>query len=271
MSDEDTSLDEKRVYADRAGTTTAFVASAAGVVRVEVSDDIVGEFALERRGPVTDLAAADGHLAVATPDDVLVSDGEAFTGTGFGPAEAVGFQDGLVAAGGGRIARRGDGGWTTLGELADVRAVDGDMVAAASGVHRLDGTHVGLDAAADVSTAGGPLAATDDGLYYLANGWVAALEGAFAVVAGHPDGRAHAATAEALYEREGGGGGDGWRAVDLPVGGAVADVARTDADGGDADATFAVTRDGTFLASAGDGWRHRSLGIPDVSAVAVVH
>lgn len=264
MSDEDISLDEKRVYADRAGTTTAFVASGAGVVRVEVSDDIVGEFALERRGAATDLAAADGRLAVATPEDVLVSDGEAFTETGFGPADAVGFHDGPVAAGDGRIARLEEGEWTTLADLGDVRAIDGDVVAAASGVHRLDGTHVGLEAATDVSTAGEPLAATDDGLYYLANGWMAALDGAFAVVAGHADGRAHAATAEALYEREGERGGDGWTVVDLPVEGTVADVAH-------ADATFVVTREGTFLADAGDGWRHRSLGLPDVSAVAVVH
>ena len=266
MSDEDISLDEKRVYADKAGTTTAFVATGAGLARVEVSDDIVGEFALERGGPATDVAAADGRLAVATPEAVLVSDGERFTETGFGPAQAVGFHDGLVATGDGRIARLEDdegvedGEWTTLGRLDDVRAVDGDMVAAASGVHRLDGTHVGLDDANDVSTAADPLAATADGLYYLANGWMTAREGAFETVAGDADGTAHAATAEALYERADGE----WRAVDLPVGGAVADVAY-------GDATYVVTRDGTFLANAGDGWRHRSLGLPDVSAVAVVH
>ena len=60
-----------------------------------------------------------------------------------GPADAVGYRDGLVAAGDGRVARYEDGAWTTLADLADVRAVDGDMVAAAGGVHRLDGTHVG--------------------------------------------------------------------------------------------------------------------------------
>ena len=264
MSDEDISLDEKRVYADKAGTTTAFVATGAGVARVEVSDDIVGEFALEHRGAATDIAASDGRLAVATPADVLVSDGGAFAETGFGPATAVGFRDGLVAGGDGRIARRGDGEWTTLGRVDGVRAVDGDMVAADSGVHRLDGTHVGLEAANDVSTAADPLAATDDGLYYLANGWMAALDEPFQVVAGRADGRAHAATAETetLYGRS--AGGDEWTPVELPVGGRVADVAY-------GDATYAVTRDGTFLADAGDGWRHRSLGLPDVSAMAVVY
>ena len=259
MSDEDISLDEKRVYADRAGTTTAFVASAAGVARVEVSDDIVGEFALEHRTEALDVAAADGRLAVATSGDVLVSEGDRLEETGFGPAAAVDYRDGLVAAGGGRVARQGDG-WTTLCRLEDVRAVDGDMLAAASGVHRLDGDHVGLTDARDVSTAADPLAATDDGLYYLANGWMRALEGAFGVVAARGDGRAHAATDGTLYERVDGE----WDAVDLPVDGEVADVAY-------GPATYAVTRDGTFLADAGDGWRHRSLGLPGVSAVAVVH
>lgn len=262
MSDEDISLDEKRVYADKAGTTTAFVATGAGVARVEVSDDIVGEFALEHRGTAADLAAADGRLAVATPEDVLVSDGGGFAETDFGPAAAVGFRDGLVAAGDGRVARREDGEWTTLGRVDGVQAIDGDMVAADTGVHRLDGTHVGLSAANDVSTAADPLAATDDGLYYLANGWMAALDGPFEVVGGHAGGRAHAATADTLYERA--AGGDEWTPVELPVGGPVADVAY-------GDATYAVTRDGTFLADAGDGWRHRSLGLPDVSAVAVVY
>jgi hypothetical protein len=260
MSDEDISLDEKRVYADKAGTTTAFVAAGVGVARVEVSADIVGEFALEYRGTAVDVAATDGRLAVATPEDVLVSEGGAFSETGFGPAAAVDYRDGLVAAGDGRIARRDGEGWTTLGRVDDVRAVDGDLVAAASGVHRLDGSHAGLEAARDVSTAADPLAATDSGLYYLANGWMAALEGAFEVVAGRSDGRAHAATADALYERVDGE----WRREELPVDGPVADVAH-------GEATFVVTGDGAFLADAGDGWRHRSLGLPDVSAVAVVH
>jgi len=260
MSDEDTSLDEKRVYADRAGTTTAFVATGAGVARVEVSDDIVGEFALEHRGRATDVAAASGRFAVATPEDVLVTGGETVTETGFGPADAVGYRDGLVAAGDGRVARYEDGRWTTLADVADVRAVDGDMVAAAGGVHRLDGTHVGLTAATDVSTAADPLAATDDGLYYLANGWVSALDGAFEVVAAAPDGRAHAATADAFYARREGA----WSAVDLPVDGSVADVAY-------GEATYVMTVDGTLLANAGDGWRHRSLGLPDAAAVAVAH
>lgn len=257
MSDDDISLDEKRVYADKSGTTTVFVATGVGVARVSVSGDIVGEFSLEHRGEATDIASADGRLAVATPSDVLVGTDEEFVETGFGPATAVGYHEGLLAAGDGRLARYDDG-WRTLCELTDVHAIDGRMAAAESGIHRLDGTHVGLEAARDVTTAGGPLAATDGGLYYLANGWMDALDGAFRVAASDEDGRAHAATAAELYER-----GDEWRPVDLPIAGSIADVAYDDA-------VFAVTDDGTFLVDAGDGWRHRSLGLPDVSALAVL-
>lgn len=258
MSDEDITIHEKRVYGDREGATTAYVATEVGLARVDVSDDIVGEFSLARRGVTTDVAAGGGRLAVATPEDVLVGDEETFIETGFGPATAVGYGDDsrLVAAGEGRLARYDDG-WETLAALEDVGAIDGDMVAAASGVHRLDGTHVGLEAACDVATSGRPLAATDTGLYYLANGWMRALDGQFRAVASDGE-TAHAASRESLYEAD----DDDWRPVSLPVDGTVADIAY-------GDATYAVTEDGTFLANAGDGWRHRTLGLPGVVGVAV--
>jgi hypothetical protein len=284
MSDDDISIDEKRVYAGAGETTTAFVATGAGVARVEVSDDIVGEFSLVHRGPAVDVAVGDDRVAVATPEDVLVGDGESFLETGFGPATAVGFHEGLVAAGDGRIARyadeeRGagkieytdgngdgdvndtghDGAWTTLATVDSVHAIDGELVAADAGVHRLDGTHLGLEDARDVSATADPLAATAAGLYYLGNGWMTALDGDFHVVAGHSDGRAHAATADAVHERSPDGE---WTTLDLPVTGPVAAI-------GHADAIYAVTWDGTFLTNAGDGWRHRSLGLPDVAAIAV--
>lgn len=257
MADDDISIDEKRVYADKAGTTTAFVATGAGVARVEVSAELVGEFALAERCTAGDVAADAGRLAVATAEDVLVGTGDGFRATGFGPADAVGYHDGLLAAGEGRLARYADG-WDTLAELDDVRAIDGGLVATADGLHRPDGTHVGLESASDVATADGPLAATESGLYYLANGWMTALEGAFDVVAAGAD-TAHAASGDTLYEREASGE---WTSVALPVAEPIAGVAY-------ADATYVVTENGTFLANAGDGWRHRSLGLPNVAGVAV--
>lgn len=272
MGDDEGTLEEKRVFAETGATTTLFVATGAGLARVSVSGDIVGEFTLEHRGETSDVAAADGRLAVATPADVLVWVDGTLVATDFGPAEATTFHDGLVAAGGGRIARHDPetGNWTTLGELDDVRAIDGDLVAADSGVHRLDGSHVGLDAATDVATAGRPLAATESGLYYLANGWMQALEGSFRVVAGQPGGLAHAATADALYQREPTGGQ--WTPVGLPVDQSIADVASAAASDGAGDATrYAVTEQGTVLVDAGDGWRSRSLGLPDVRSLAVLY
>lgn len=258
MSDEDSSLTEKRVYGGGDGATVAYAASSVGLVRVSVSGDIVGEFALDRRGETTDVAAADGRLAVATPEEVLVGTAEGFERTGFGPASAVAYHDGLLAGDDDRIARY-DAGWKTVSTPGGVRAIDGGMAAAESGIYTVEGTHVGLDDARDVSTTGTPLAATDDGLYYLANGWMRAIEGAFRCVASDGD-RAHAATGGALYERSAPGE---WTPVDLPTGGPIVDVAY-------GDGVYAITEGGVVLANAGDGWRHRSIGVAGVAALTVV-
>jgi hypothetical protein len=285
MSDDDISIDEKRVYGAKTGTTAVFVATGAGLARVELSDDRVGEFGLVHRGGVRDVAGHDGRLAAATDGDALVGTGDAFRPTGFGPATAVGWHDGaLVAAGDGRVARFDaagsaeadatdaatgdeplDGEWTTLCEVADVRTVAGDTVAATGGLFRLDGSHVGLSDARDYAPAV-PLAATGNGLYYLGNGWMDALPGDVRAVAAAPDGRAHAATPDALFVRSPGADGygpDAWAATDLPVDGHVVDVAYGP------DATYAVTAEGTVLANAGDGWRDRPLGLPDARRLAV--
>ncbi|WP_276258664.1 HVO_0234 family beta-propeller protein [Haloglomus litoreum] len=280
MSDDDISIDEKRVYGAKTGTTAAFVATGAGLARVEISGDLVGEFGLAHRGGVHDVAGHDGRLAVAADDDVRLGIGDIFRPTGFGTATAVGWHDGtLHAAGDGRVARfdpDGDpavgdlddpapGTWTTAFEVGDVRAIVDDTVAAADGLFRLDGGHIGLADARDVAPSV-PLAATGDGLYYLGNGWMDALPGDFRAVVAAPDGRAHAATPDALYARAPGSDGYGpeaWVEVDLPVTGHVVDVAYGP------EATYAVTAEGTVLVNAGDGWRDRSLGLPDARRLAV--
>ena len=267
-AEKDITLEEKRVYAAGSGRTEAFVACGVGLARVAVSDALVGEFGLAWRGDARDVAAGDGRLALAGDGDVHLATGgvgeaPTFEPTGFGPATAVGVgDDGIVAAGGGRVARLDGEGWTTLCELEGVRAIDGELLAAESGVHRLDGIHVGLESARDVSSAGLPLAATDGGLYYLGNGWMEAHEGAFRTV-GSDGERAHAATDDGLYER--GDAPDDWAAVDLPVEGRVVDVAH-------AETTYAVTGDGTLLAydPAEGAWRDRPLGLADARAIAVV-
>ena len=260
--DHDLTIDEKRVYADRTGADEVLVAADQGVVVASLSGDRVGEFGLDHRAAVRDVAADGDRRAVATDADVLVGD---YAPTDFGPAVAVGFDgDALLAAGAdGRIARLDDD-WTTLGEVETPRAVDGGMVAAQSGVHQVVGDgprRVGLDGVHDVHGRGMPLAATDDGLYRLGNGWMDELDGAFGVVsADSADERAHAAGDGGLFAREAVGD---WAAVDVPTGDRVVDVAYTDA------ATVAVSETGTLLADAGDGWRTRELGVTGVRRLTI--
>jgi len=268
-------IDEKRVYTDQSETVDAYVAADLGVAVARVSRDKIGEFSLVERCTARDVAATAHGIAAATAEDVLVGDDDGFEATGFGPAVAVaGYDGGVLAAGeDGRLARY-DGSWDAIDTVADVRALDADLVAAADGVYRLgdDGlAAVGLDDARDVAAAGVPLAATPDGLYRLGAGWMRAADGAFEVAASDPVtaeagdlGRAHAATADALYEHADGDDADAWAARDLPVEDAVADVAYA------TDSVVVLTADGALAADAGDGFRHRSLGLRAASALAVV-
>ncbi|MGM0386939.1 MAG: HVO_0234 family beta-propeller protein [Natrinema limicola] len=284
------SIEEKRIYGDRQGAITAYVASAMGVVRVRVAGDTVGEFGLCERCGARDVAASPDAIAVATDDDVrvleleaestsdregdtpVVADDESFVETGFGPAVAVGFDgDDVLAAGpDGRVARRTAGAdeWTTLSDSLEtaVRAIDGDLVGTADGVYRVsdDGLeHAGLSDVRDVSAAGVPLAATADGLYKLGNGWMTVLEGPFETVAADPRSergelvRAHAVATDGVYEFV----ADEWHAID----GSSEQIVGV----GYGETTYAVTDEGTFLAWSDGEWRTRALGVRDVSGLAV--
>jgi hypothetical protein len=268
MAGHDLSLDEKRVYSAQEGCEELLVATELGVVVVSVSDDLVGEFGIDHQCDARDVACADGYVAVATADDVLL--GTDYGETGFGAATAVGFGDGLLAGDdAGRVARYSDEGdspeWRTLGHVGAVRAIDGPLVAAADGVYRVQGDELvdaGLDDVRDVAGGGVPLAATSEALYRLGNGWMDVLAGDFHVVSAADsagDARTHAATAATLYARE---TTDEWVAIDVPVEERVVDVAY-------ATATAAVTDAGTLLLDAGDGWRTRALGVRGVGGLAV--
>ncbi|MFC4448636.1 HVO_0234 family beta-propeller protein [Halorussus aquaticus] len=286
------SIDEKRVYDASEGPTPVYVVGEFGVARVDTSDDLVGEFGLAHQCSARDAAGAGGRLAVATDEDVLVGvfgdesgttgddgsesqrgGGAEFRGLGVGPAAAVGLvEDGglLVARDDGSVLRGGEGDWTELGELADVRAIDREFVAAASGVYRATGDelrHVGLEDARDVAAGAVPLAATGEGLYRLGNGWLDELDGEFRAVSAAdteiedagtgPLDWAHAAGEDGLFAREDGE----WSEAALPVEERVVAV-----DHGEG--AYAVTATGTFLLSVGDGWRHQILGLRGVRAVA---
>jgi hypothetical protein len=264
-------LAEKRVYADRTGASELLVAASPGLVSVALSAGRVGEFSLARRCAPTDIAAArhpdagPTQVAVATDEDVLLAPRpavEALEPSDFGPAVAVTFQAGQVVAGAadGRVAVHDGHRWTTVGEVpAPPAALDGDLVATPEGVFRLtdgDLRPAGLRAVSDVARpAGIPLAATADGLYELGNGWLAALDGEFRLATGARGGQAHAATADAFYERT----ADGWRSVELPAAGPVGAVAY-----GERPAVLTV--DGDLLVQLDDGWRTHPLGVEGVVA-----
>jgi len=273
MSDDDISLSEKRLYGETRPETHAYVGSGLGVTRVETAGGQVGRFSLEHRCSARDIAGASGEIAVATDDSVLISTDDGFARTGFGPATAVGYDaDGLLAAGDGRVARYTADNWRDLGAVADVRAIDGDLLAAANGVYGLpDCAYLGLHDAADVAPG---FAVTASGLYARGGSaatvdtgeqWTELRPGDHAVVASD-DGRAHAADGDSLVELVDGK----WRPCELPVRERVVDVTY----GAD---TYAITEAGTFLVDTADdatadgrgGWRSRSLGVPEVVGVAV--
>lgn len=268
-------LAEKRVYADRAGATALLVGATPGLVRVSVSDGRVGEFGVVRDGAPVDLSLAVDpepagryRLAVATEEDVLLAasrDPGALEPSGFGPAVAVTVRGGrpFAAGPGGRLAAYDDG-WAAIGELpGPATALDGDLVGTAEGVLRLvDGElrPAGLADVTDVARAAGmPLVATGAGLYELGNGWLDVLEGAVWLVAGAPDGRAHAMAEDGCYGRVEGA----WTPVALPVEEPVAAVAY-------GPRTYLLTDGGDLLVEDGDGWRHHRLGLGAVTAAVAI-
>lgn len=269
MSEEDIALDEKRIYGEKRETTVAYVASETGLARVEVSGDQVGRISLVQAEPVSDVAGAAGRLLVAA-EDVHVGDHGDLAATGFGTAAAVGATpDRLLAVSSdGHVAELTGDDWRRIGTVDDPRRMDGTYLATGDGVVRVredDLGYAGLSRVRDVADAG-PYAATAEGVY-------GQDRGEWRTARGEPAERV-AASAERLHVVDDGtlyDGRDGaWTVCTLPVDEPVADVAY-------GEVPYAVTVDGTFLVDAdpettpdgSGGWRHRSLGLHGVTALAV--
>jgi hypothetical protein len=272
MTDGDLSIEEKRVFASKAGKTEVFVAAGVGCVVVDVSGDRVGGFRVDHHCTARDVAGTGGRIAVATDEDVLLAPG--YEALGFGPAVAVGLTAEQVVAVGedgavGTLAFDDDTrSWRTVGGVDGPRAVDGRLVAAEEGVFRVtdrDLRHAGLDDVRDVAAAG-PFAATGSGLFYLGNGWMEVEPGEWDVVDAAPDGRAHAVGTAGIRRRIETDGGE-WRAVDR-VDGLEAGETPVEFAYGEG-VVCAVTDGGTFLVDAGDGLRTQALGLDDVGGVAI--
>ncbi|RRJ31054.1 HVO_0234 family beta-propeller protein [Halocatena pleomorpha] len=277
------SIEEKRVFDTSTGKTDVFVATGLGIARVECSGGLVGGFELVHQCTATDIATAGGRIAVGTETAVLVwRDGD-FVATGFrsqtdqqqaterNPVSAVGFSDGLVAAGPTRIARHTDGTWRDLrvegtdSDVPEVNAFAGPLVATDAGVYRVENeslSSVGLEDVRDVSVAGTPLAGTETGLYRLENGWEPAFEKSVHCLASDGN-RVHVGTDEGVFVRsKRPESSEQWERVALPTPERIAGIAY-------GESTYAVTVDGTFLVESEDEWRARSLGLPAVSGIVV--
>ncbi|MEF8773241.1 MAG: hypothetical protein V5A23_09585 [Halobacteriales archaeon] len=303
-----------RIYDEHVDDDAAYLATGTGVARVRVANCRVGRFDLLSRGTATDVAACTWGdellIAAATPEEVLVHvpDGDEWTGTGFGPAEAVGFDHtdpddpALIAVGAddhevGRVLdpAADPTRWLTVADVdAPVRAVDGPFLAAEDGVYRLspDGIDdAGLDDVRDVAVveAAGELPAGSTGEPQ-ADG--DADDGGDDLPWRHGD--VLAAAGDGLFRLDGAGG---WTRVlegsfdGVAVHGSIGIAAGEDGghvrgpartgDGwqavdlaaaavGVGAAAYAVTGDGTFLSRESEGWRRRTLGFPQVRAMSVV-
>ena len=279
-SDGDDASDERRLFEKNRPETAAFVASNLGVTRISLAGDRVGQFTLAHRCTARSVAVNDA-LVVGTDDDVLVSGGDAFESTGFGPAVAVGAHEGTIyaATDDGRVARapvdaRSGDAWETVGEVEDPRRFDANLLAAADGVFRVetDGTlsDLGLEAANDVARAaslagGGPVAATDDGVYRYDGEWIREIEGTATWVAGDGETTIAAVDGELCESVDG-----NWTSRPLPVAEEIADLAR-------GESSYAITDAGTMLVHADPavtddgqgGWRSQAVGVRGVVEMAI--
>lgn len=268
-AEDDITLDEKRVYGEKRGETTAFIASDTGVTRIEIAGNQIGRFSLAHDDPATSIAGADGKLVVGTESDVLVGTGDGFAETNFGAAGVVGLDDGtpLAVAPDGTVARLEGDDWVSVGSVTGPRRMDGNLLATHDSIVRVAAGLFDLDARPSVRdvAAAGPYAATADGLLAYDDGWTRVAGGDCTLVAADGE-QAHAVSEDGLLVRR----NNDWEVHDLPTDTAIADIAY-------GESLYAVTADGTVSVYAAPeltpdgqgGWRSRALGVRNVVGLAV--
>lgn len=255
-------IDEDRVYAGGRREATLLVATEGGLVRASVTGDRVGRFGIVWQGDVYDVAADDDRIVIATAEGVLTgAEPSDLASTSIDSATAVGVsEDGwVVGDSDGRIFTVEGGQTRSIGQVAHINAIDPPLIGTTDGLYRLpDLVDSGLSVVGDVSAQPIPLAATSAALYKLGNGWISAMDGDATLVTGEPSGMAAAVVDGTLYRLRDGD----WHTAALPTDSSIADI-------GVGPALYVVTVDGVVFVDAGDGWRHRTLGISPVRQLSV--
>lgn len=254
-------IETDRIYAGGSTDAVLFLGTGDGLVRVTVAGETIGRFGIVCNAPILDVAVDPSRLLVATPTETLLGkDTDSLDPTGSESIVAVGLtQDGWVGADeAGQIFYVNDGQNSVIME-ADVRAIDPPFIATATGVaHLWESLSGELTDVRDVAASPEPRAATPHGLYRLSDGWTEERSGQVSTVAGASDGRVGAVINGTLQIQD----ANRWRTAELPTEEEIVDVVF-------GPATYVVTATGTLLVNAGDGWRHRLLGVGEVRRLAV--
>lgn len=276
----DNASDERQLFGDRREEQTLFVTSELGVTQIAVAAARVGEFSLIERCDATDVAADADTLLVGTDESVLVDTGDGLDSLEFGPAAAVGIDDGWLyaASPNGTVARYDrtllaeddvpteSTEWETIAEVTGPRRFDGELLAADNGLFRIGSSleSLGLADVRDISRAG-PFVATASGLYSQQDGeWVSEHDGTTTAVVSNAD-SAHAVIEGALFERDDGD----WQELDLPgesqprllaYAGGLSVVS--------ADGSISVAADPETSTDGHGGWRSQALGLRGPTGVA---
>lgn len=256
-------LAEDRVFTNENEATDVFVATEIGIIVVSVSGDRFGRFGVAHRCSPSDITGRNDILAVATETDVLWGRDREFEGTEFGPATAVGIhEDAIISAdANGRIERYVGDRWTEIGTVdAPVTVIDGSLVVTEAGLYRIEADARSLQpidnrSVTDVADSAA-LAATDTGLYTIAEEWNQELEGDFSAVAASGADHALAVDSGELWQRW----DANWTTIKHGDETSIADVAVGERG-------YAITETGRLL--VGPSFRGRSLGLTDVIGLAV--
>ena len=276
----DDASEQRQLFGEQRETRIGFVACELGVARLVLAADRIGHVGVVERCSATSVAADETHLLVGTIRGVLRESADGFERLG-DPFElsAVGVGESLVAASAdNRVLRWNERrGWEPLGEVAGAKRFDGTVLAAESGVFRVnEGLEpLGLHAVSDVAVGAGSIvdtgeqealfAATQEGLYrYVESGeWVREYDKATATVVTNGE-TAHAVDARGVLVRVDGD----WEHLDAP---------KIPVDLAYGESLYGITGDGTVLISRDSpgatdekaGWRTHSLGLRGVVECAI--